>query len=89
MIEAGYCWPLTVEPIALGERFVVWRQKPQVQPRAKSNSEFVSQNISQGSRIPRGDIETQEGAKVAKDSLRGRMNKRENCNEPEEGCQAR
>ena len=58
MIAAGHCWPLPVAPIALGKPFVAQRHKPQVQPRAGSNSEYVSRNVSRRLEIPRGDIET-------------------------------
>lgn len=58
MIVAGHCWSPTAEPIALGEQLVVQMHRLQVQPRAGSNLEYVSQNISRRSEIPCGDIES-------------------------------
>jgi len=46
---------------------------------------YVSRYISQGSEIPRGDIEAQESWKVAMDSLGERINNEELCTEAGEG----
>ena len=77
------------EPIALEEWFVFQTQKTQMEPRAESESKCISQDVSQGSEIPRGHIETQESQKVAMDSLRELIDNRERCVEAGEGCQAR
>jgi hypothetical protein len=74
MIVPGCCWLLKNEPLALAEWFRVQKQTAPVQSRVTKEPMYVSRYISQGSEIPRGDIETQESWKVAMDSLGERIN---------------
>jgi hypothetical protein len=89
MTAPGHCWPLRNELIALAEWIRVQRQEKRVQSQVREDSRYVSRYISQGSEIPRGDIESQESRKVALDSLAERINNGEGREEVREGSQAR
>jgi hypothetical protein len=84
-IVPGRCLPLKNELTALAEWFRVQRQTEPVQPKVPKEPMYVSRYISQGSEIPRGDIETQESSKVAMDSLGERINNGELCTKGGEG----
>jgi hypothetical protein len=85
MIATGYCWLLTKQPNAIAKWFDARRQEEQVLSQAREGSSYASRYISQGSEIPRGDIETQESRKVAMESLEEPINKPKHCNEAGEG----
>jgi hypothetical protein len=57
-IVPGHCRRLSEEPIALEVQFVFQTQTTQMEPREGSESKYFSQDVSQGSEIPRGHIET-------------------------------
>src|SRR5271169_4258086 len=84
-IATGHCWLLREETNVIAKLFDARRQEEPVPSQAREDSKFVSLCISQGSEIPRGDIETQESWKVAMDSFKERINKPERCNEVREG----
>jgi hypothetical protein len=77
MIVTGQCFWLTETPIALAERFAAQMQKEPEQLLTREDSKYVSRCIPQGSEIPREDIETQEGWKVAWDSSGKRITDKE------------
>jgi hypothetical protein len=58
MIALGRCWPLKNAPNSLAECFRAQRQKEPAQSPAQEELMCVSRYISQGSEIPREDIET-------------------------------
>jgi hypothetical protein len=58
MIVPGRCWLLKHEPNSLAECFHAQRQKEPAQTLVQKEPIYVSRYISQGSEIPRGDIET-------------------------------
>jgi hypothetical protein len=70
MIVIDHYWPLSQKPIASAEWFAAQMQEESVQLSVREDSKYVSRCIPQGSEIPREHIETQEGGKVAYDSLR-------------------
>jgi hypothetical protein len=58
MIVPGHCWPLKNELISLAECFRAQRQEESAQSPVQEELIYASRYISQGSEIPRGDIET-------------------------------
>jgi hypothetical protein len=85
MFATDHCWRLKKQTNATAKWFDARRQEEQVPPRVERDSKYVSRYISQGSEIPRGDIETQESYNVAMDSFDERINKPEGVNEAREG----
>lgn len=85
MIVPGRCWPLKNVPLALAGWFRAQRQAELVQSPVPEEPMYVSRYISLGSEIPRGDIESQDGWKVAMDSLGERINNGELCTKTGEG----
>ena len=84
-IVLGRWWPPKSGSLALAEWIRAQRQAEPVQSQVPEQPMYVSPCISQGSEIPRGDIESQERWKVAMDSLGERINNGKLCTKAGEG----